>query len=567
MKIGDVELAEPLAHALRACKRHFMAVAGFSFLTNLLLLVPAIYMLQVYDRVLPTEGRTTLLIVTFGLAIALVTLASLDALRSRLLVRASARLDTMVSPVILRQMLSNPSAANAQPLRDFDTLRMAVASPITSALLDLPWTPLFVLVCAMLHIWFAVLAIASIVLLVVIALWHQRRTQGLMGSSSAALAMAQSAAQTAALQAPTVRALGMVDAMIDRQLALRAKAAQEQLEANFAGGRYAAISRFIRLFVQSAALGLGALLAIAGEISAGAVVAGSILLGRALQPIDGLIGGWSTLGAARAALARLSKALDQPQPHLAERTVLPAPEGKLDVEQVSVRAGDRVLLAGVSFSCTPGEFLGVIGPSGSGKTTLAKVITGAMQPDLGTVRIDGAKRQDWDPDLLGRSIGYLPQEPTLFEGTVKENISRFAAPDAGTDIDAAAITAAKLAGIHDLVLRLPQGYDTRLGPLGAGLSAGQAQRVALARALYGDPALLVLDEPNAFLDSDGEASLVQAIQTARKRKATVIVIAHRKAIFADADRLLVLEGGRPKMIGATGDVVVRLNPDSAARTA
>ena len=567
MKIGDVELAEPLAHALRACKRHFMAVAGFSFLTNLLLLVPAIYMLQVYDRVLPTEGRTTLLIVTFGLAIALVTLASLDALRSRLLVRASARLDTMVSPVILRQMLSNPGAANAQPLRDFDTLRMAVASPITSALLDLPWTPLFVLVCAMLHIWFAVLAIASIVLLVVIALWHQRRTQGLMGSSSAALAMAQSAAQTAALQAPTVRALGMVDAMIDRQLALRAKAAQEQLEANFAGGRYAAISRFIRLFVQSAALGLGALLAIAGEISAGAVVAGSILLGRALQPIDGLIGGWSTLGAARAALARLSKALDQPQPHLAERTVLPAPEGKLDVEQVSVRAGDRVLLAGVSFSCTPGEFLGVIGPSGSGKTTLAKVITGAMQPDLGTVRIDGAKRQDWDPDLLGRSIGYLPQEPTLFEGTVKENISRFAAPDAGTDIDAAAITAAKLAGIHDLVLRLPQGYDTRLGPLGAGLSAGQAQRVALARALYGDPALLVLDEPNAFLDSDGEASLVQAIQTARKRKATVIVIAHRKAIFADADRLLVLEGGRPKMIGATGDVVVRLNPDSAARTA
>ena len=566
MKIGDVQLAEPLAHALRACKRHFMAVAGFSFLTNLLLLVPAIYMLQVYDRVLPTEGRTTLLIVTFGLAIALVTLASLDALRSRLLVRASARLDTMVSPVILRQMLSNPSAANAQPLRDFDTLRMAVASPITSALLDLPWTPLFVLVCAMLHIWFAVLAIASIVLLVVIALWHQRRTQGLMGSSSAALAMAQSAAQTAALQAPTVRALGMVDAMIDRQLALRAKAAQEQLEANFAGGRYAAISRFIRLFVQSAALGLGALLAIAGEISAGAVVAGSILLGRALQPIDGLIGGWSTLGAARAALARLSKALDQPQPHLAERTVLPAPEGKLDVEQVSVRAGDRVLLAGVSFSCTPGEFLGVIGPSGSGKTTLAKVITGAMQPDLGTVRIDGAKRQDWDPDLLGRSIGYLPQEPTLFEGTVKENISRFAAPDAGTDIDAAAITAAKLAGIHDLVLRLPQGYDTRLGPLGAGLSAGQAQRVALARALYGDPALLVLDEPNAFLDSDGEASLVQAIQTARKRKATVIVIAHRKAIFADADRLLVLEGGRPKMIGATGDVVVRLNPDSAART-
>jgi len=232
-----------------------------------------------------------------------------------------------------------------------------------------------------------------------------------------------------------------------------------------------------------------------------------------------------------------------------------------------VRAGDRALLAGISFSAHPGEFIGVIGPSGSGKTTLAKVITGALRPDVGNVRIDGARREDWDSDLLGRSIGYLPQEPSLFEGSIKENISRFALAEEGADVDAAVVTAAKLAGVHELILRLPQGYDSRLGPMGAGLSAGQAQRIALARALYGDPCLLVLDEPNAFLDADGEASLVSAIATARKRKATVIVIAHRKAIFDGADRLLVLEAGRQKMIGNTGDVVVRLAPDSAARSA
>ena len=566
MKIGDVELAEPLARGLRACKRHFMAVAGFSFLTNLLLLVPAIYMLQVYDRVVPTEGKTTLLIVTFGLAISLVTLSALDALRSRLLVRASARLDALVAPTILKQIMSTPGAGNVQPLRDFDTLRQAVSSPTTSSLLDLPWTPIFVLVCAMLDVWFAILAVGSIALLVVMALWHQRRTRALVDSSTAVMASAYSSAQTAALQAPTVRALGMTGAVIQRQLTLRANAAQGQADAHFAGGRFAAASRFIRLFVQSAALGLGALLAIAGEISAGAIVAGSILIGRALQPIDGLIAGWSTIGAARAALARLSASLERAEGDAVERTVLPDPVGKLDVEQVSVRAGDRILLQGVSFSSEPGEFLGIVGPSGSGKTTLAKVITGALQPDAGTVRIDGARRQEWDPDTLGRSIGYLPQEPSLFEGSIKENISRFETAE-GVDVDAGAIAAAKLAGVHDLILRLPQGYETRLGPMGAGLSSGQAQRIALARALYGDPCLLVLDEPNAFLDSDGEAALVGAIESARKRKATVIVIAHRKAIFDGADRLLVLEGGRPKMIGPTGDVVVRLNPDNAARSA
>lgn len=566
MKIGDVELAEPLSRALSACKRHFVAVAGFSFLTNLLLLVPALYMLQVYDRVLPTQGKATLLIVTVGLAVSLVTLAALDALRSRLLVRASARLDEEVAPVILRQIMATPGPANVQSLRDFDTVRQTVSSPTMSSLLDLPWTPIFIVVCAMLDLWFAVLAIASIALLVAMTLWHQRRTRPLVDSSSAVLAASYSSAQTAALQAPTVRALGMTGAMVERQLAMRSKAAREQAEAHFAGSRFAASSRFIRLFVQSAALGLGALLAIAGEISAGGIIAGSILLGRALQPIDGLIGGWSMLGNARAALERLSKELARPRFDLAERTALPTPEGKLDVEQVSVRAGDRALLAGISFSASPGEFIGVIGPSGSGKTTLAKVITGALRPDMGNVRIDGARREDWDSDLLGRSIGYLPQEPSLFEGTIKENISRFAAPEEG-DVDAAVIAAAKLAGVHELILRLPQGYDSRLGPMGAGLSAGQAQRIALARALYGDPCLLVLDEPNAFLDSDGEASLVSAIATARKRKATVIVIAHRKAIFDGADRLLVLEAGRQKMIGNTGDVVVRLNPDSAAKSA
>jgi ATP-binding cassette subfamily C protein len=353
----------------------------------------------------------------------------------------------------------------------------------------------------------------------------------------------------------------MTEAIVSRQLGHRQIALANQIHAQFSGGKLTATSKFFRMFIQSAALGLGALLAIAGYISAGAIIASSVLLSRALQPIESIIAAWSSLASARAAVHRLTRAFET----IAEQrlyTALPAPEGLMDVEEVGMRGRDgRPILLGISFRAEPGKILGIIGPSGSGKTTLGKILVGAMQPTVGTVRVDGARVSDWDQDELGRHVGYMPQEPSLFEGTIKENISRFEQGRTSKDqkkIDEAVVASAKDAGVHELILQLPQGYDTPLGLMGAGLSAGQAQRIALARALYRDPAMLVLDEPNAFLDQAGEQSLIEALAKSRKRGATVIVIAHRRGVLEAADRLLVLDEGRPKMLGPAADVVARL---------
>ena len=559
MKIAGIELPEPLEEAVRSCRRHFIAVGVFSALINLLYLAPALYMLQVYDRVLTTGGTTTLVFITIGLAIALVTLAALDAIRSRLLVRAGAQLNAELSPKIVEQMLTRGGRENVQAMRDFDTVRQAVASPAIAALFDLPWVPIFIVVCFLLHFWIGFLAVATIIGLLLMARHNQQLTRPTIEEATQAMAISHSSEQAAALQSGTLRGLGMIEAMGNRQLALRALGIDAQARAQFVGSRYSATSRFVRMFVQSAALGLGALLAIAGSMSAGGIIAGSILLGRALQPIDGLINGWSILTSARAALDRLSTVLRQTMEADRIRTSLPTPEGRLGVEQVGVRARDgRAILFGVTFDIQPGEVLGVIGPSGSGKTTLAKVVAGANSPDVGVVRIDGAQRNDWDPDELGRYVGYLPQEPSLFEGTIKENIARFA-DGQELDLDAKVIKAAKLAGVHEMILRMPQGYDTMLGPMGGGVSAGQSQRIALARALFRDPPILILDEPNAFLDGEGEAALINALREARDRGASVLLVAHRRSVLDLADRLLVIDAGKQKAIGPTKEVVRQLS--------
>ncbi|HET9811606.1 MAG TPA: type I secretion system permease/ATPase [Sphingomicrobium sp.] len=570
MKLAGIDLPPPMADAVRACRPHFIAAAWFSVLISTLLLTPALYMLQVYDRVVPTGGEMTLLFVTLALAIALLTMASLDALRGRLLVRASARLDAILTPRILHRMLSAGGRENVQAMRDFDTVRQALASPAASALFDLPWTPIFILVCFMFHYTLGLFAIGSIALLLFIARSNQRSTKKTTEAATRAIAASHATEQAAAAYAGTLRGLGMVGAMVSRQRAHRSTGIGGLVTAQLAGSRFTAVSRFIRMFVQSFALGLGALLAIDGKISSGAIIAASILIGRALQPVDALIGGWSTLMSARAALERLAETMRQPGEEDRIRTALPAPQGKLEVEQVGVRGpGGKPILNGVSFSAKPGEILGIVGPSGSGKTTLAKVIAGALTPEIGTVRFDGAQRSDWDPDALGRFVGYLPQEPSLFEGTIKDNIARFEPwlDDGAESVDAEVVEAARQAGVHDLILQLPNGYDTQLGPMGAGLSAGQSQRIALARALYRDPPILILDEPNAFLDAEGEAALGRAVDKARSRGAAILLIAHRKSILETADRLLVLESGRPKMIGPMNDVVVRLSSPGAESAA
>ena len=561
MRVAGIVLPAVVADAVRACRLHFVAAMLFSFLVNLLFLAPALYMLQVYDRVVATGGKTTLLFVTLALAVALMTLAALDGIRTRLLVRASVRLDTLLAPKILKRMMASGSGASVQAMRDFDTVRQTIASPVSTAVLDAPWSPLFLIVAFMLHFWIGMLAVVSVLLLMLVAWRNQRATQETTQIATRAMGASHAAEQAVALNSQTVRALGMQGAMVSRQLQQRAVGMSNLAQAQFAGGRFSALSRFLRLFVQSAALGLGALLAIAGYISAGAIIAASILLSRALQPIEGLIGGWSALNSARAALVRLTEALEADPQADRIRTVLPKPKGRIDVEQVGVGTPDgRTILIGVSFQAKPGEILGIIGPSGSGKTTLAKVIAGAIVPQVGTVRVDGAQLADWEQDDLARYIGYVPQEPSLFEGTVKENISRFAAfgPHAGEDVDGQVVRAAQRAGVHELILKLPQGYDTRLGPMGAGLSAGQAQRIAIARAMFGDPAVLIFDEPNAFLDGDGETALIHSIDQARAGGATVLVIAHRRAVLHAADRLLVLDGGKPKLLGPAKEVVARL---------
>ena len=570
MKLLGVNLPPALNDALRQCRRHFMAAAVFSLLINVLYLAPTLYMLQVYDRVVPTAGKTTLLFITIALALALLALSGLDMIRNRLLVRASQRIDALLAPRILKQMMATDSSSAGQAMRDFDAIRSTMSTPVIASMFDAPWTPVFLAVAFMLHFWIGVLAVVAAALLVTIAWLNQRATRAKMEIATNAMAAAHNSQQAAAVHGTTIKGLGMTDAIVERQLDHRRNALSNQIQAQFSGSKLTATSKFFRLFVQSAALGLGALLAIAGYISAGAIIASSVLLSRALQPIESIIGAWSSLAAARSAMHRLSRAFDA----MAEAriyTALPAPKGLLDVEDVGVRGRDgRPILVGVSFRAEPGKILGIIGPSGSGKTTLGKILVGALQPTVGTVRIDGARLTDWDQDELGPYLGYMPQESSLFEGTIKENIARFAKAatiEEAKKIDEAVVDAARDSGVHELILQLPQGYDTPLGLMGAGLSAGQSQRVALARALFGNPSLLVLDEPNAFLDQAGEASLIGSLDKARGRGACVIVIAHRRGVLEAADRLLVLDEGRPKMIGPSADVVARLTGPKTAENA
>ena len=561
MKLPGLELPRVLSDALADCRQHFIAAAVFSFLINILYLAPTLYMLQVYDRVVPTAGKTTLLFVTFALALALMTLSALDMVRNRLLVRASQRVDALIAPRILKQMMATDSGAAGQAMRDFDSVRTAMSSPAIASIFDLPWTPVYLLVAFMLHFWIGILAILASIFLVSLAWLNQRATQKKMEIATTAMASAHNSQQAAATHGTTVKGLGMTGAMVERQLGHRRIALANMLHAQFAGSKLTASSRFFRLFIQSVALGVGALLAIAGDISSGAIIASSVLLSRALQPIESIIAAWSPLASARASAHRLARAFENVD-ETRIYTALPPPEGVLTVEEVGIRGREgRPILVGVSFRADPGQILGIIGPSGSGKTTLGKILVGALQPTIGTVRIDGAKLTDWDQDELGHYFGYMPQEPSLFEGTVKENIARFqkgANADEAKAIDEAVVAAAKEAGVHELILQLPKGYDTELGLMGSGLSAGQSQRLALARALYGDPRLLVLDEPNAFLDQSGEESLIACIAKARARGATVIVIAHRRGVLQAVDRLLVLEEGKPRLLGPAADVVARL---------
>jgi ATP-binding cassette subfamily C protein len=537
----------------------------FSALVNLLYLAPTLYMLQVYDRVVPARGGMTLLFLTVVLAFALGTLSALDAVRSRLFTRASMRLDRQLAGVILDATLAQPrqggEVLTRQAMRDFDTLRATLTTGALMSLFDAPWIPIYLLVCFLLNPLLGLVVLTGGALLLAITWRNERATKGRLQRATEAANYAYVSQEQSAGGADVVRALGMRRAMVARHLAERSAAAHLQAEASFATGGYMAVTRFVRLFLQSLALGVGAWLAIEGKLSAGSIFAASFLVARALAPLEAMLGAWKSFGQARVAWRSLDTLLQRPS--VTALTVLPQPEGAVEVERLVVMKprGEGAILQGLGFRLAPGEVVAVIGPSGAGKSTLLRTIAGAGGPYSGAIRFDGAEMKDYDLERLAQRLGYLPQDTGLFSGTVKENISRFA-PYLGEDpaqVDEKVIASAKLCGVHDMILRLQDGYDTMLGLGGRGLSAGQAQGVALARALYGEPRLLLLDEPNAHLDSEGEARLLETLRQQKAQGVSALIVAHRTGILAAVDRLMVMREGRIEIYGPRDEVLARLS--------
>jgi len=566
LKLFNLSLPPVLADGFRACRTHIAFGALFSALLNLLYLAPTLYMMQVYDRVVPTEGRLTLLYLTLIVGFALIVLVALDGVRQRLMTLASLRLErTLARPLLERLMATGGSQ---QGVRDFDTTRQFISGPVALALMDAPWTPVYVLAAFMIHPALGALILVGAAILFFLALGNERATRAKIQDGAARQNQAYALQDAAIRNGEVVRSLGMRDALISNQITDRVAGQMLSARAQFTGGRYSATTKFVRLFLQSAALGLGAWLAIERQISAGSIIAASVLLSRALQPIEQVVGSWTAVGQARTALTNLVALFSNPARPIPVMQ-LPDPVGKVELEQVSLRTLQGLSLRSVSVAIGPGEVIGIVGPSGAGKTALARVIAGAVSPDLGVIRLDGSDFADWDSDRLGRFIGYLPQTSALMAGTLRDNISRFAGPKTPgrDDIDVAVVEAARAAGVHDMIVRLPGGYDAVLGAGGLGLSAGQAQRIALARALYGKPRLIVLDEPNSALDAEGEEALNRAILTAKAWGATLVIVAHRMGVLSVTDRIVVLRDGQIAKIGPSSDMIPRSDAPPTATAA
>jgi PrtD family type I secretion system ABC transporter len=549
-----------IAAALRDCRRAFAGVALFSGVVNLLMLAGPLYMLQIYDRVLSSRSVPTLVVLSVFLVGAYAFQGALDLIRSRVVVRAAALLDqhlaVAVHGAVIRLAVSNRHPGEGpQPVRDLDQIRAFLTGAGPIAIVDLPWIPVFLLICFLIHPWLGFAATVGGIVLFTMTLLTERASR----------APARTAAQDAGVRSvmveagrrggETIVAMGMAGSLAQRWARVNDRYIGAVARLSDVAGSFGSTSKVLRLLLQSLILGLGAYLVIKQELTAGAMIAASIMMGRALAPIETTIANWRAFVAARQSIRRLSEALTRAAPRTAV-TALPPPARSLDVEQVTIAAPGTPtpIVTGVHFSLKSGEALGIIGPSGAGKTSLIRALVGIWPPVKGNVRLDGAELGQWDPELRGRHIGFVSQTVELFDGTISENIARMAvAPD--TD---SVLRAAQAAGAHDMVLRFPSGYDTKVGDGGEALSGGQRQRIALARALYGDPFLVVLDEPNANLDSDGELALHQAMQALKARGAIVVLIAHRPATLSVCDRLLVLANGVQQGIGPRDEVLRKL---------
>jgi ATP-binding cassette subfamily C protein EexD len=535
-----------------------MSAAIFSLFINLLMLMPSVYMMQVYDRVLGSNSISTLMMLTLLAVILFITLGALEWIRSQILIRVSARFDLLLNErlyrVLFRQALVSGGKSSTQPLSDLLALRQFLTGNGLFAFFDAPWIPIYIGLLFLFHSSFGIVAIVSAVLLILLAIWNEKATHDDLEQANRVSVESSSITSRNLRNAEIVHALGMLPSLMSRWKEKQQKLIILQAQASEKAGLISALSKTYRLTIQSLILGLGAWLAIDKQITPGLMIGGSILLGRALAPIDLMIGTWKQFLTARTAYERLNTILSQFPPET-ERMQLPAPKGALRAEQaVVVPPGSRTaVIKGISFSIDPGVFVALIGPSASGKSTLARALLGIWPTANGAIRFDGAEIAHWDRALIGPYVGYLPQDIELFDGTIADNIARFGALDSEK-----VVAAAKATGVHDMILHLPQGYDTEIGSTGGALSAGQRQRVGLARALYGDPVLVVLDAPNSNLDEQGEIALGQALAGLKQRGCTVIVITHRMGVLSFTDRIMILNDGLLAMDGPRDEVLAKL---------
>ncbi|NMY74714.1 type I secretion system permease/ATPase [Pseudomonas sp. WS 5071] len=548
----------PLIHVLADYKKILISVGCFTALINILMLVPSIYMLQVYDRVLSSQNTTTLAMLSLMVVGFFIFIGTLETVRSFIVIRIGSQLERRFNQQVYRaafeRNLFSGQAHAGQALGDLTLIRQFVTGPALFAFFDAPWFPVYLFVIYLFNTWLGVFATAGAAVLIALACVNEVMTRKSLSQASVYSQQSSQLATSHLHNAETIQAMGMLGVLRKRWFNVHSRFLTEQNNASDTGAVIGSVSKTLRLCLQSLVLGLGALLVIQGDMSAGMMIAGSILMGRVLSPIDQLIAVWKQWSSAKLAYQRLDNLLRE-HPAAQENMALPAPNGHLSFEQVSAAPpGVRLpTLHQVSFSLQAGEVLGVLGASGSGKSTLARVLVGVWPTLAGTVRLDGADIHQWNRDQLGPYIGYLPQDIELFSGSIADNIARFRDADPQQ-----VVAAAQQAGVHEMILRLPQGYDTLLGDDGSGLSGGQKQRVALARALYGGPRLVVLDEPNSNLDAVGDAALTRAIAQLKAQGCTVVLVTHRSASLAQADKLLVLNEGRTQVFGPSAEVLKAL---------
>jgi PrtD family type I secretion system ABC transporter len=551
VRAGEDEVKQAIASSRSA----FIGIGILSFLINILMLTGPLFMLQVYDRVMTSGSLSTLLALAMLTAVLYAMTGFFDLVRTRIVSRVSVEIDQRLSDRIFKASLRRSlfkQGASISALRDLDTVRQFASGPAPMIFFDAPWTPIYLLVIFMVHWVLGLAALAGAALILVLTLLSERTAREPLAEANKSAMKSLDMADSAQRNVEALAAMGMIEAYRKRWQNASSEALAWQINAADRIGSMASFGKAVRLLLQSMMLAIGAALAISGDISSGSIIAGTIIFGRALAPVEQGVGQWKSFVKARESFAKLRMLLkEEPEPPL--RTALPAPRGLLEVAQLRVAAPDtrKLILANLNFTVKPGELCAVIGPSASGKSTLARTLVGLWPPFSGSISIDGAELQQWNPEALGRYIGYLPQDVELFSGTVRENISRFR-DDA---VDDAVIEAARMAHAHEMILALPQGYDTQLGSFGTYLSAGQRQRIGLARALFGNPVFLVLDEPNANLDRLGDEALTSALAGMKKRGQAVVLISHRVQAMGLADTLLYVDRGVQRAFGPQAEVM------------